>query len=69
MAMKVGAPVIGSMTPAAPAFRKALLRSEAMPKCSSATSTPAAYPADQPDHGPCAGGAVYSPSMTDFIFM
>jgi propionyl-CoA carboxylase beta chain len=21
------------------------------------------------DHGPCAGGAVYSPAMTDFIFM
>jgi propionyl-CoA carboxylase beta chain len=26
-------------------------------------------PADQPDHGPLRGGAVYSPAMTDFIFM
>jgi propionyl-CoA carboxylase beta chain len=26
-------------------------------------------PADLRDHGPCAGGDVYSPAMTDFIFM
>jgi len=27
------------------------------------------HPADQRHHGPCAGGAVYSPAITDFIFM
>ena len=26
-------------------------------------------PPDQRDHGPCAGGAVYSPAITDFTFM
>ena len=69
MAMKAGAPVIGlndSRRGAHPGRRRS---SPAMPTCSCATRSPRCHPANQPDHGPCAGGAVYSPAMTDFIFM
>ena len=69
-AMKVGAPVIGlndsggariqegvaSLGGYADVFQKNVLASGVMPQISMIM-------------GPCAGGAVYSPAMTDFIFM
>lgn len=69
-AMKVGAPVIGlndsggariqegvaSLAGYADVFQKNVLASGVIPQISTIM-------------GPCAGGAVYSPSMTDFIFM
>ena len=69
-AMKVGAPVIGlndsggariqegidSLAGYAEVFRRNVLASGVVPQISMIM-------------GPCAGGAVYSPSMTDFIFM
>ena len=70
MAMKVGAPVIGindsggariqegvaSLAGYADVFQKNILASGVVPQISVIM-------------GPCAGGAVYSPAMTDFIFM
>ncbi|MEM7422585.1 MAG: acyl-CoA carboxylase subunit beta, partial [Pseudomonadota bacterium] len=70
MAMKVGAPVIGlndsggariqegvaSLAGYADVFQKNILASGVVPQISVVM-------------GPCAGGAVYSPAMTDFIFM
>ncbi len=70
MAMKVGAPVIGlndsggariqegvaSLGGYADVFQKNILASGVIPQLSLIM-------------GPCAGGAVYSPAMTDFIFM
>lgn len=70
MAMKVGAPVIGlndsggariqegvaSLAGYADVFQKNVLASGVVPQISVIM-------------GPCAGGAVYSPAMTDFIFM
>jgi len=70
MAMKVGAPVIGlndsggariqegvaSLGGYADVFQKNVLASGVIPQLSLIM-------------GPCAGGAVYSPAMTDFIFM
>ncbi len=69
-AMKVGAPVIGlndsggariqegvaSLAGYADVFQRNVLASGVVPQISAIM-------------GPCAGGAVYSPSMTDFIFM
>ena len=69
-AMKVGAPVIGlndsggariqegveSLAGYADVFQRNVLASGVVPQISMIM-------------GPCAGGAVYSPSMTDFIFM
>jgi propionyl-CoA carboxylase beta chain len=69
-AMKVGAPVIGlndsggariqegveSLAGYADVFQRNVLASGVIPQISMIM-------------GPCAGGAVYSPSMTDFIFM
>src|SRR6476659_7706523 len=69
-AMKVGAPVIGlndsggariqegvaSLGGYADVFQKNVLASGVVPQISMVM-------------GPCAGGAVYSPAMTDFIFM
>ncbi|MFM8665105.1 MAG: acyl-CoA carboxylase subunit beta, partial [Betaproteobacteria bacterium] len=69
-AMKVGAPVVGlndsggariqegvaSLGGYADVFQKNVLASGVIPQISMIM-------------GPCAGGAVYSPSMTDFIFM
>jgi propionyl-CoA carboxylase beta chain len=69
-AMKVGAPVIGlndsggariqegvaSLGGYADVFQRNVMASGVMP-------------ADQHDHGALRGGAVYSPAMTDFIFM
>ncbi len=70
MAMKVGAPVIGlndsggariqegveSLAGYADVFQRNILASGVVPQISVIM-------------GPCAGGAVYSPAMTDFIFM
>src|SRR6476661_5423990 len=70
MAMKVGAPVIGlndsggariqegvaSLGGYAEVFQRNVLASGVVPQISMIM-------------GPCAGGAVYSPAMTDFIFM
>ncbi|MEZ5689408.1 MAG: acyl-CoA carboxylase subunit beta [Caenibius sp.] len=70
MAMKVGAPVIGlndsggariqegvaSLAGYAEVFQRNVLSSGVVPQISVIM-------------GPCAGGAVYSPAMTDFIFM
>src|SRR6266566_3496427 len=70
MAMKVGAPVIGlndsggariqegvaSLAGYAEVFQRNVLASGVIPQVSLIM-------------GPCAGGAVYSPAMTDFIFM
>ena len=70
MAMKVGAPVIGlndsggariqegvaSLGGCAEVFQRNVLASGVIPQISVIM-------------GPCAGGAVYSPAMTDFIFM
>lgn len=70
MAMKVGAPVIGlndsggariqegvaALGGYADVFQKNVLASGVIPQISMIM-------------GPCAGGAVYSPAMTDFIFM
>ncbi|UTW60453.1 acyl-CoA carboxylase subunit beta [Kordiimonas sp. SCSIO 12603] len=70
MAMKVGAPVIGlndsggariqegvaALGGYADVFQKNILASGVVPQISMIM-------------GPCAGGAVYSPAMTDFIFM
>jgi propionyl-CoA carboxylase beta chain len=70
MAMKVGAPVIGlndsggariqegvaSLAGYADVFQRNILASGVVPQISVVM-------------GPCAGGAVYSPAMTDFIFM
>ena len=69
-AMKVGAPVIGlndsggariqegvaSLAGYAEVFQRNVLASGVVPQISVIM-------------GPCAGGAVYSPAMTDFIFM
>ena len=70
IAMKVGAPVLGlndsggariqegvdSLAGYADVFQKNVLASGVIPQISMVM-------------GPCAGGAVYSPAMTDFIFM
>ena len=70
MAMKVGAPVIGindsggariqegvnSLTGFANIFERNILASGVIPQISAI-------------YGPCAGGAVYSPAITDFVFM
>ncbi len=70
MAMKVGAPIIGlndsggariqegvaSLAGYAEVFQRNVLASGVIPQLSLIM-------------GPCAGGAVYSPAMTDFIFM
>ena len=57
-------------TPAARASRRAWRRSAAMARCSCATCwPPASSRRSRVIMGPCAGGDVYSPAMTDFIFM
>src|SRR5258708_38100123 len=70
MAMKVGAPVLGlndsggariqegvdSLAGYADVFQRNVMSSGVIPQISVVM-------------GPCAGGAVYSPAMTDFIFM
>ena len=70
-AMKVGAPVIGiSDSGGARDPGREWLRWADTPRCSSATSWPlGVVPQISLIMGPCAGGAVYSPAMTDFIFM
>ena len=59
-----------STTRAARASRRASPRSAATPTSSCATRSPRAWcRRSAPIMGPCAGGAVYSPAITDFIFM
>ena len=59
-----------STTRAARASRRASSRSPATPTSSCATCWPRAWcRRSRAIMGPCAGGAVYSPAMTDFIFM
>ena len=69
-AMKVGAPVIGSTIQAALASRRAWRRlggyAEVFQRNVLASGV---IPQLSLIMGPCAGGAVYSPAMTDFIFM
>jgi propionyl-CoA carboxylase beta chain len=71
MAVRNGAPVIGlNDSAAARASRKASRRSPAMPRSSSRNAEASGViPQISVIMGPCAGGAVYSPAMTDFIFM
>ncbi len=70
MAMKVGAPVIGMNDSGGARIRKASPASRAMPRCFSATCSPAAWSRrSRSSWGRARGGAVYSPAMTDFIFM
>ena len=60
----------GSTTAPAPASRRASSASPATAGSSTATCCrPASIPQISVILGPCAGGAVYSPAMTDFIFM
>ena len=60
----------GSTTPAARASRRASSRSPATRRSSGATSRPRASSRRSAwSWGPCAGGAVYSPAITDFVFM
>jgi len=69
LALKTGAPIIGLNDSAARAFRKACFRSPVTPISSCATRWRAAWCRRFRHHGPCAGGAVYSPAITDFVFM
>ena len=71
MALKMRAPRSSACSmPAARASRRASRRSAATARCSSATSIASGViPQISVIMGPCAGGDVYSPAMTDFIFM
>jgi propionyl-CoA carboxylase beta chain len=70
MAMKVGAPVIGLNDSGGARIQEGVASlggyAEGLPAQRARLGRD---PADQPDHGPMRGGAVYSPAMTDFIFM
>ena len=69
-AMQVGAPVVGSTIPAARASRKASPRSRGYAEVFQRNVLASGVvPQISLVMGPCAGGAVYSPAMTDFIFM
>ena len=64
------APSSGSTTPAARASRRASSRSPGTATSSCATSAASGViPQISLIMGPCAGGAVYSPAITDFVFM
>jgi propionyl-CoA carboxylase beta chain len=70
MAIQNGAPVIGINDSGGARIQEALRHLRDMPKCSSATfMASGVVPQISVIMGPCAGGAVYSPAMTDFIFM
>ena len=70
LALTIGAPSSGSTTRAARASRRASSASAATPRSSSATSLASGViPQISLIVGPCAGGAVYSPAITDFILM
>jgi len=68
-AIKVGAPVIASTTPAAPASRRGSPPWAATRGVPENVLASGVIPQISVIMGPCAGGAVYSPAMTDFIFM
>jgi propionyl-CoA carboxylase beta chain len=70
LAIRNGAPVIGLNDSAARAFRKASCRLVATPKFFLRnTLASGVIPQISAILGPCAGGAVYSPAITDFIYM
>ena len=70
MAMQNGAPVIGLLDAGGARIQEGVAALPAMARCSSATCLRAAWCRRFPSiMGPCAGGDVYSPAMTDFIFM
>jgi len=60
-AMRVGAPLIGLNDSGGARIQKALHRSPATPIFFSVTRWPAPSFRKSAPHGPCAGGAVYSP--------
>ena len=66
--MKVGAPVIG-LNDSRGRRIKAWHRSVVTPTYSAQLMASGVIPQISMIMGPCAGGAVYSPAMTDFIFM
>ena len=69
-AMNVGAPIIGLIDPAAPASRTGSPRSAGYAEVFERNVLASGVvPQISMIMGPCAGGAVYSPAMTDFIFM
>src|SRR4028118_2355777 len=69
-AMKVGAPVIGLNDSGGARIQEGVASlagyAEGVPRNALASGVP---PPIRLIAGPCAGGAVYSPAMTDFIFM
>jgi acetyl-CoA carboxylase carboxyltransferase component len=70
MAIKYGCPFIASTTPAARASRKASIRLGGYAKIFDANcEASGVIPQLSVIMGPCAGGAVYSPALTDFVFM
>jgi propionyl-CoA carboxylase beta chain len=69
LALRVGRRSWGCATRAARAFRRAWPAWAATPRSSCATPAVGSRAADLAVLGPCAGGAVYSPAITDFIFM
>ena len=69
MAVRCGRPSSGSTMRAARASRRAWRRSAAMASVPPQRHRLGRDPADSVIMGPCAGGDVYSPAMTDFIFM
>jgi len=69
LAMRNGAPVIGLNDSGGARIQEELLHC-GYAEIFLATRWPLRRdPADQRDHGPCAGGAVYSPAITDFVLM
>ena len=71
LALKVGAPVIGLNDGAGARIQEGVVSlAPATAASSTATCSPrASCRRSRSILGPCAGGAVYSPAMTDFIFM
>ena len=70
LAMKMGAPVIGLNDSGGARIQEGVLSLAATPTSSCATRLPrASMPQISAIMGPCAGGAVYSPAITDFIIM
>jgi propionyl-CoA carboxylase beta chain len=70
LAMQQGCPVIGLNDSGGARIQEGVRASPATPTSSCATSLASGVvPQISAIMGPCAGGAVYSPAMTDFIFM
>ncbi len=64
-----GAPVIGLNDSGGARIQEGVVRSPAMPIFFCETPRNGVIPQISAIMGPCAGGAVYSPAITDFIFM